>query len=194
MSNIKELTSGVAVQAMGAIVALVVIALPSIFGSSWRVWLSAIPSSALGFIGGTLITVAAMGFWKLFHKREISAASPMSYPRGGYHHISTIKYEGVRWNMQSTTPDPWGQHRQGILGSGDIDVERPPMCPNCPTELLESRTIFGRYRWYCVSCGFVKTSHESYWKVAERADILARAKWVELRQATVLYTVPRDSE
>ncbi len=88
-------------------------------------------------------------------------------------------FEGVVW-----------AYRGVILGSppinpGDpppdiepstLEVELPPRCPSCRTDLEESR--FSRfYRWKCVGCGWRKIKLRSYYDLVSSAERFFRGRW-----------------
>jgi ribosomal protein L37AE/L43A len=59
----------------------------------------------------------------------------------------------------------------------DLDIDTPPRCPKCETEIEQTRSFWGGYVWKCVKCGFQKRNRESYYREGERAEKIARREF-----------------
>ncbi|EST53863.1 hypothetical protein T458_18865 [Brevibacillus panacihumi W25] len=62
-----------------------------------------------------------------------------------------------------------------------IDVQSPPLCPKCDTELYEKSdfwgtALWGKYVWYCVGCGFKKRSKEKFYKTVDKVKRIVRGQ------------------
>ena len=99
-------------------------------------------------------------------------------PLFGYTKIGTIKYAGVKWQIKAPVPSPtlpFLDPSQPSLSS--IEVGLPPLCPNCQTELEESkRRILPGYTWRCVNCGFTKNNRNSFYQEKDRVKRIARSE------------------
>ena len=63
------------------------------------------------------------------------------------------------------------------IESENIEVEIPPRCPQCKTELEETKKFWGGYKWGCVNCGFTKKNSESWYIERDRVEKIAKRKF-----------------
>lgn len=105
-------------------------------------------------------------------------AIAMSSPRYGWVHIGKMDYADVQWLVR--VPRPSGLSRSledENISSKSIEVDVPPRCPECGTELEEYPSFWGGYSWNCVSCRFRKHKRNSYYVIAKQAEKIARREW-----------------
>ncbi|GEM_PF-1928145 len=113
---------------------------------------------------------------KLNDDRILAASNPTF----GWTSVGEFNYSGVVWVVRVPAPAPWDFGPSKISPSS-IDVETPPRCPKCKTELEQSHSFWGGYVWKCVGCELQKRNRDSYYREAERAKKIARREW-EKRQ------------
>jgi len=101
----------------------------------------------------------------------------ISTPPFGWINIGKLNYAGVVWRIRASAPPPWESFNPLRVSPSSIEVETPPRCPECETELEESQRFWGGYIWKCVGCGFLKKNRDSYYKESKRAEKIARRKW-----------------
>lgn len=118
---------------------------------------------------------------KHLRKEDWSPVSLRFAPSGGWRTIDTIKYAGVIWNIRVPVIN-YTFKRKEVLTSHDLDIETPPRCPNCGTELEQVHSFWGWYVWKCVGCGFRKHNRESYYKEEERVKKIAKRQF-EMHQS-----------
>jgi len=96
----------------------------------------------------------------------------------GYTEIGTINYADVLWRIKAPIPSPI----PSFLGSSqpsvsDVIAVSPPLCPDCKTELEQSRRcILPGYTWRCVKCGFTKNNRDSFDQERDRAERIAKSE------------------
>ncbi len=97
--------------------------------------------------------------------------SVISVPPYGWTKIGDLSYKGVKWHVRVPTPGPL--FRQPSSPS-DVDVQTPPRCPKCETELEENRHLLWGFTWRCVGCGFRRHNQESIYTEVRRAERIAQ--------------------
>lgn len=88
-------------------------------------------------------------------KRNESSYSPIQTPDYGWKYLKKEEYSGVLWTPRF--PLFWEPESEFKLNKHTLDfldIEIPPRCPKCKTELLEIKTIFGWYKLKCINCKF----------------------------------------
>jgi len=101
----------------------------------------------------------------------------ISTPAFGWITIGKLNYAGVVWRIRAPAPTPWESFNPLRISPSSIEVETPPRCPKCETELEQSHSFWGGYIWRCVGCVFLKRNRDSYYKESERAEKIARREW-----------------
>ena len=148
----------------------------------WLSWFNVIPSSIyttfFAFIATWLIIGIVIRRIRRLKERNLpSTPSIFTIPRWGYTTIGTLKYKNVVWRVRIPSPAPWDEFSFQQAQSSRIDIGTPPHCPNCDTELEETETFFGRFRWTCLRCGFSTKNEMGYYHEAVRAEKLAKSWW-----------------
>lgn len=87
----------------------------------------------------------------------------------GWISLMNFNYNDVIWRIRSPKSDPYGSFSKSF-----IEVETPPRCPNCETELEQSHSFWGGYIWKCVMCNFKKRNRESFYVEGKRAEKIAK--------------------
>ena len=98
-------------------------------------------------------------------------------PRWGYTTVGTLNYKGVVWKTRIPSLAPWEDLTPARARASRVDIETPPRCPKCDTELEEQETFVGKYRWTCLRCGFSTKNDMSYYHESVRAETLAQSEW-----------------
>lgn len=149
----------------------------------WLTWLNVIPS------GVYTIFFTLVGIWLIagFTIRRIrrlkernlpSLPSVFTVPQWGYTTVGKLQYKNVVWRVQIPSPAPWdGGLTFSEAHSSRVDIDTPPHCPKCDTELEETETFFGNYRWTCLRCGFTSKNEMSFYHEAARAEKIAQSSW-----------------
>jgi len=147
---------------------------------NWLEWFAATPKPVwvtVAIILALWILVSAIHRRiKHLRKENWSPVSIRFAPSGGWRTIDTIKYAGVIWNVRVPVTDCTFKLKE-VLTPHDLDIETPPRCPNCRTELEQAQSFWGWYVWKCVHCGFHRRNRERYYKEAERVGKIVRSKF-----------------
>jgi hypothetical protein len=107
------------------------------------------------------------------------AAMGMSIPRYGWDVLREMEYEGVIWHVQTKRRHSVDSvayiFDDRVPSAEDIHVDRTPYCPqtSCRVSLEERKRPWwrgGRYKWYCVGCGFEKVSKIPMYQASRRAE------------------------
>ena len=127
-----------------------------------------------------IITSALLAVWlvsslvyRKVHVMRVRNSIPfgvISVPTFGWIKLGELTYEGVVWIIQ--IPKTLGEKPD----LDDIEAKSTARCPKCKTELDETVTFFGRYKWICHNCGFKKSSKISMFVCSERATRIAKRK------------------
>lgn len=148
----------------------------------WLAWFRRVPSWAFWLFFGTVALWLLLGIVirriKHLRSRNLpSLPSVFTIPQWGYVTVGTLIYKGVVWRCRIPAPPPWEGLTIETARTERVDVETPPHCPKCDTEIEEHETFFGNYRWICVRCGFSQTNKMSFYHEAVRAEKLAQVDW-----------------
>lgn len=101
-----------------------------------------------------------------------------SIPPHGWEELTRIDYDNVTWVILR---DGRGLDARRISPKNDprpseIRAKTPPVCPNCATELKETRRVWGGFKWHCINCKFKKRSKVGFCEVREDAELIARRR------------------
>ena len=146
----------------------------------WMTWFDLIPITAWKIFGIIIILWIIIARSKQLQKSNTGPRviiGPLKWTP-----IGKLPFAGVVWKLRASE---FALMERTIRPNIDveIDVEIPPRCPECETELEESHSFWGLwYNWSCVRCGFQKRNRHSYYQEQERAKKLARREWEELEQ------------
>ncbi len=144
---------------------------------NWWVWFTSVPTTLW------VIVVIIILLWiiiisiryrvRQLHKDGHSLISIISIPYGGWRDVGKIRYADVIWIVR-VPATPWYELDPKPITAYDLDLQTPPRCPKCETEIEQTKSFWGGYIWKCVKCGFQKRNSESYYREAERAEKIAR--------------------
>jgi ribosomal protein L37AE/L43A len=101
----------------------------------------------------------------------------VSIPTSEWVIIGKLNYAGVVWRVRAPALATRESFNSSRISPSSIEVETPPRCPKCGTELEESRSFWGGYIWKCVGCGFQKRNRDSYYREKDRVEKIARREW-----------------
>lgn len=144
----------------------------------WRTWLREVPVAVRILVG----LVFVVWIWAAIIRQRVvrqgqrdlpGVQVSRGYPREVYGHIS---HAGVLWRIliPAHTPQLYPS-RAPALDIERVEVDTPPLCPKCETELEEVDRYFGGYFWTCDRCGRRTKSKESYFREAERAERISKS-------------------
>lgn len=168
---------------------LVVLLTPIIIGiaskintGDWMVWFGIIPKTAWIVFGLVIflwiIIIAIRSRVKQSQKLDADyGVIGISTPAFGWIPIGKINYAGVVWHVRVPASSPWESFNPSRVPPSSIEIEIPPRCLKCETELEQSHSFWGGYIWRCVGCGFQKRKRDSYYQEGERAEKIARREW-----------------
>lgn len=146
----------------------------------WLGWFGVVPNWLYFAFAGVFLTWLFLALIcrrvrKL--KRANLPTLPLFYatPMWGHTRVAELKYRGVLWRILARNPAPWEEIKVRDLCRAGVEIETPPVCPKCKTELEETETFLGRFRWTCVRCGFSAKNKLSYVHEATRAEKLAQS-------------------
>lgn len=99
-----------------------------------------------------------------------------SAPTWGYIDFAEIELFDVKWRIKAPAPAPYSM--EGFdpdkVPPGQIDIDTPPRCPKCGTELEEKKNFWGVYNWDCVACGFRTSNNDSYYTVSDKVERIVK--------------------
>ncbi|MGM7637612.1 hypothetical protein [Bacillus sp. Hm123] len=140
-----------------------------------------------------IIAVAILLFFlNKFYKKVQRRKSIRSYRRrsrtissiGQWDKVAEERFYEVDWSIR--VPSHLSYQRVFDANEGDkiinqINVQTPPHCPNCSTDLEEVTSYFGnfflgRYIWKCIACGFKTRSSHDFYETAERVKRIAKGQ------------------
>jgi len=100
-------------------------------------------------------------------------------PTFGWISLGELPYRGVVWRIRVDAPGSSGASDPNEIDLSTIEAEVPPKCPECQTEIEESRSFWGGYLWRCVNCRFKKRNRDSYFRTQARVEKIARRRFEE---------------
>jgi ribosomal protein L37AE/L43A len=150
----------------------------------WIKWFSLIPRAARIIFGLVIflwvIVIAIRSRVKQLQNLDAGPAIfVISTPIFGLVTIGKLNYAGLVWVIRAPAPALWKSFTPSEISPSSIEVETPPRCPKCGTEIEESHSFWGGYIWRCVRCDFKKRNRNNYYREEERAEKVARREWEE---------------
>lgn len=157
-----------------------------ISAGSWTKWLEQIS----GWVWALFIILFIGLFIIVLIRKRIRGIRESESRRGlytpvisspwGYREVEEIRHVEVIWKILAPNPSPVQSaiSYEKALTSIDpksIEIDVPPRCPHCKTELEEKQRFLGGYKWICVGCDFSKNNKDRFYKEADRAKRRAEA-------------------
>jgi ribosomal protein L37AE/L43A len=99
-------------------------------------------------------------------------------PPGGWEDICYENYQGVLWNVRkpvNTFRRDWTSNSK--LDLNEIDIQVPPICPNCKSDLTQKYSLIKGYLWHCVGCSFRKRNKMSFNVAASNVKKVVKGKF-----------------
>lgn len=148
----------------------------------WIKWFGIIPKESWIIFGIVIflwvIIIAKRNRIKKLQKLDAGpGVFVISTPAFGWVTIGKLNYAGVVWRVSIPAPAPGESFNPLKITPSSIEVEIPPRCPKCETELEQSHSFWGGYIWRCVRCGFQKRNRDSYYREKDRVEKIARRDW-----------------
>ncbi len=143
---------------------------------SWLEYIKNVSTEQWMIIGGVVLSLLAARwmFMRVSAVKELNKGylpfAFISNPLYGWEDMGELTYKGVIWKIRLAVHSMVPEN----MRLTDIEVDTPPRCPKCKTEIEQKHTLLGRYLWSCVNCSFKRRNGESYYKEAERANKIAR--------------------
>jgi hypothetical protein len=115
----------------------------------------------------------------MFKRREVIEPAGGSIPPNGWEELKErIPHDDVIWVIRR---DGRGRDANRLFPKNDprpsqICIKTPAVCPNCATELKETRRFWGGFTWHCINGDFKKQSKVSFCKASKDVELLARRK------------------
>jgi len=165
-----------------ALTPLVTILGSKLVAGDWLAWIQNIPTWVYpSFFGAIFLwLIANFVARRIFGLRKAnlpSLPSVFTIPTFGYVTVGKLDHAGVRWLIRVPAQAPWQGFNEESVRPSEFDIGLPPHCPECDTELEESETFFGGYRWSCIRCSFKTKNKINYYREAIRAEKVAKAQW-----------------
>lgn len=181
MKVVNFLFGKIAVPLLVALLTPVCISIGSkIRTDDWWEWFAGIPNQVWIPIGSAIflwiIIIAIRYRLRQMHKDDSPLVSVFTVPPWGWKDVAKLTYAGVIWVVQAPKPSGLELDPPKITAS-DLELETPPRCPKCETEIEQSPGFLGGYVWRCAMCGFRKRNKDSYYRESERAIKIAKRKW-----------------
>lgn len=184
---LKSVATGV----VAKIIVTFIIALPPIAGAisiiqkgKWEipVWMWIVSGTLLALIGIMVLIVKRIQ--NLGQENKRYPLIGFVRPYGGWEDYGHYEYKGVKWRIRKGSEGPF---RRGLEEESiesilkKIDVQTPPLCPVCQTELEEEKdfwgtSLWGKYVWECINCGFKVRSKERFNESVDKVKIIVRGK------------------
>lgn len=168
---------------------VVVLLTPIIIGTlsqintgDWIEWFDLIPKTGW-IIFGLVIFLWVIGIviYKRVKQLQKLDTGPRvfftSTPPFGWITVGKLNYAGVVWRVRAPAAAPWESFDHLSISPSDIEVETPPRCPTCETEIEQSHSFWGGYIWRCAGCNFQKRKRDSYYREQGRVEKIARRQW-----------------
>jgi ribosomal protein L37AE/L43A len=117
---------------------------------------------------------------KIEEENSSSGVMIFSVPFGGYIDFAEIELFKVKWRILLPAPDPYSSFEKfdhDNISPKQIEIDTPPRCPKCGTELEERRSFFGKYNWNCVGCGFNTKNSENYYAISEKVKKIVKRQF-----------------
>ena len=148
------------------------------FTGSLRNLLQPSLSNVIILMASLILTILGFAIHRRLKRIRSNRFGPMvsvvSTPAFGWMDIGTYTYKGVKWTVQKPAPSPFSSDEGLTLSPNEIEVELPPRCPICGTELEEKKRFLWGHKWFCVGCKFTKVNSESYYTESERVERIIR--------------------
>jgi ribosomal protein L37AE/L43A len=162
-----------------AILTPIATAIASYFGTGdWFQYFLAAPRIVWYSIGVLLLIWATvLLIVKRFRKiREYESPGifRLMEPRWGQVEMVDIPHKNVVWTVIVPATAPWEPGSHLPLIPANLDVDTPPRCPNCNTELTEKKAFWGGYLWSCPNCTFKKRGPENFFTISDEVLRIAR--------------------
>lgn len=153
---------------------------------NWMNVFSLIPNTLLNFF---LIFCIPIGiiflviFLRVRQLRKLNSGPKISVIQTapyGWTKIGEHSYKGLLWNIQIPTPSPYSLYDEDLYGGhlrSSIEIETPPRCPRCKTEIEQIHSFWTWYVWKCAMCGFKKRNSHSYYQEKDRVLKIARRSY-----------------
>jgi ribosomal protein L37AE/L43A len=152
--------------------------------NNWTQFIEKIPS----WIIYTFFVVIIIWFVIILIRKRLKVIEEDNYPIlpfisrtpiYGYENIGQLKYARVKWNILHPANPTWVSTN---INPNDIEVDTPPICPDCNTEIKEMKNFWGKYVWSCVKCGFKTKSKLSYWIIEEDIKKIAKSEIIRFKK------------
>jgi hypothetical protein len=117
----------------------------------WLGWIGVIPLWVYFVFGGAVLVwlTATLLFRRMRKLKNANLpALPLFYSTSmwGYTRVAELPYKRVLWRILARNPPAWENMTvRELCKTQGVEIETPPICPNCKTELEETETLFGRY-------------------------------------------------
>ncbi len=144
----------------------------------WRVWFSYVPFAIIPlatwqilFLFFFIFIIIIFIYKRIKYLKNIDSPIAIGFPSApfGWISLGTLEYRGVTWRVTAPKDEPWGNY-----SISRIEVETPPRCSKCGTEIEQSHSFWGGYIWKCVGCNFEQRNRDSYYDEGRRAGKIAR--------------------
>ena len=147
---------------------------------NWLEWFVSVPSpvwiTLVVIITLWILVIAIRYRIKHLRKESNPLISIISVPYGNWRDVGKFTYADVIWIVRAPAP-PWYELDPKPITPDDLDIDTPPRCPKCETEIEQTHSFWGGYIWKCVKCGFKKRNSESYYREEERVKKIAKREW-----------------
>ena len=124
-----------------------------------------------------ILTIIYYKISGIIRERNDNSLGIAQTPEWGWKYVEKELYKKVIWSPRF--PLFWGPEDEFKLNKYVLDyleIEFPPRCPLCKTELIENKTIFGWYKWKCINCGFVTRKIYNFSYHANQLERIVRRK------------------
>ena len=106
---------------------------------------------------------------RTIRRRSSFSASVVYVPPFGWEPVAELNHGGVLWTVRAPKTHFVRITEEPRIDPQRLNIQTPPKCPECKTELEEDRAFFGGHLWTCIRCEFRKRNKDDYYKEADRA-------------------------
>lgn len=150
-----------------------------ILTGSYMRWLGVIPTAVwIAVMSAVFVLSAVLAIRKKTRMlRAMDVGVPVAVGRTaiyGWISLGYVFHLKVLWRVISPAPRPSNYPTEHYAAPSDIEIDLPPRCPRCKTELEERHRLWGGYTWLCVGCGFYTKSKNSFYLESDRVERIAR--------------------
>lgn len=138
-------------------------------------WAWVVSAVFIILLGTSWLIVRRGKFINALNKKHLPL---IAFIPSGWEDLGVEEWSDVLWRVRipAKLPSRNFMDTSPAINLDKIDVQTPPLCKECETELEELNSFWGKYIWNCVGCGFNKKSKLSFFEAADNAKKRIKGK------------------